>query len=781
MQPETNPSFWPYLQQRFNSLVWSCLDADLHKSALFYAERYFALDQDNHDARHLYATAMLRASQTHSALHLVSLPLDQRCSGCLEIKSKCCSLLGRHRHAREALEESLKDSTYSPSPSLGQRTTRAFPEEAALHCQSGLNAMKGKLPDHARRSFRLALALNPMLWDAFLGLCSLGSVPEVEELFPSRPPPIRRAQSDESLPPPKQPPSGPVATGAGFFTPDTGNAGNLFRTYRNDHGHPPSRITGSRDSIAANDSFSYPPEHSVLQAHYRPKVAQSQASRPLSSADEAGPVPKKLRSSGIRQRSGEILLKASKLPAPTAAAADDARSKKSAATTSRNATTAGGGKSDREANAVTRRSARLMGGPSKPSIPGKPPSVRERRKLQTRTHSQSRSIDSDMDEDPATMAENTHSQSPPSITHSQPSDPSPAPSNPIAAQEQAAQEAFELEQADQYIYDLMRLFASAMRALAIYDTQLCLDELEKLPHVHQRSALVMATVGRAHFERTDYTAAERAFQAVRTLEPYRLWDMEVYSTLLWHLQRSVQLSFLAQELLAIDPRSPQAWIAIGNTFSLQKERAQALTCFRRAQQLDPTCAYAFTLAGHELIDEDIDNAVVSFQSALRADSRHYNAWYGLGTCYLRMSKIRMAEYHYRKAAEIHPNNAVLLGCVGMAVERRADHQAALALFDQAVKLSPENALVRYRRAKILISMKRYTLAVRDLEFLRDSSPEESNVIFQLARAYRLIGDQVKAAQMLAVARDVSPKSVNKIKKLLETTKDEEAADEMDEG
>ena len=39
--------------------------------------------------------------------------------------------------------------------------------------------------------------------------------------------------------------------------------------------------------------------------------------------------------------------------------------------------------------------------------------------------------------------------------------------------------------------------------------------------------------------------------------------------------------------------------------------------------------------------------------------------YGLGTCYLRMSKLRLAEYHYRKAVEIHPNNAVLLGCVGM--------------------------------------------------------------------------------------------------------------------
>ena len=121
--------------------------------------------------------------------------------------------------------------------------------------------------------------------------------------------------------------------------------------------------------------------------------------------------------------------------------------------------------------------------------------------------------------------------------------------------------------------------------------------------------------------------AERAFQAVRALDPYRLWDMEVYSTLLWHLQRPVQLSFLAQELLSIEPRSPQAWIAIGNTFSLQKERSQALTCFRRAQQLDPTCAYAFTLAGHEFIDEDLDKAILSFQMALRADARHYNAWF----------------------------------------------------------------------------------------------------------------------------------------------------------
>jgi anaphase-promoting complex subunit 3 len=103
--------------------------------------------------------------------------------------------------------------------------------------------------------------------------------------------------------------------------------------------------------------------------------------------------------------------------------------------------------------------------------------------------------------------------------------------------------------------------------------------------------------------------------------------MEVYSTLLWHLQRNIELSFLAQELLSINPKSAQAWIAVGNLFSLQKERSQALTCFRRATQMDPMCAYAFTLSGHESIDEDLDKAINFFQCALRADPRHYNAWY----------------------------------------------------------------------------------------------------------------------------------------------------------
>ncbi len=46
--------------------------------------------------------------------------------------------------------------------------------------------------------------------------------------------------------------------------------------------------------------------------------------------------------------------------------------------------------------------------------------------------------------------------------------------------------------------------------------------------------------------------------------------LEVYSTVLWHMKREVEVSYLAQEAMAQDRRSPHAWAIMGNCFSLQK-------------------------------------------------------------------------------------------------------------------------------------------------------------------------------------------------------------------
>lgn len=166
------------------------------------------------------------------------------------------------------------------------------------------------------------------------------------------------------------------------------------------------------------------------------------------------------------------------------------------------------------------------------------------------------------------------------------------------------------------------------------------------------------------------------FQRVLEIEPYRLESLEHFSTLLWHMSDAPALSALSQSLMSISRESTQAWISTGNLFSLQRDHDQAMRCFKRATQIDPGCVYAWTLCGYEAIEmEEFERAIAFYRTAIRTDARHYNAWYvplfdsadsryGMGVVYAKTGKLRHAEHHYRRAADINPTNAVLLSSIG---------------------------------------------------------------------------------------------------------------------
>lgn len=173
-------------------------------------------------------------------------------------------------------------------------------------------------------------------------------------------------------------------------------------------------------------------------------------------------------------------------------------------------------------------------------------------------------------------------------------------------------------------------------------------------------------MGRAHFEQANYAEAARTFAKARAITPLCTEDMDIYSTSLWHLKRDVDLAFLSHELVELDRLSPQTWCAVGNLFSLQRYHPNAIKCFRRATQIDPKFAYAFTLEGYEQISiEAYDKAIHAFRRGIAAKKRHYNAWYGLGIVHQKLGKLDLAETYFRTASKINPTNAVLIGCTGM--------------------------------------------------------------------------------------------------------------------
>lgn len=109
-----------------------------------------------------------------------------------------------------------------------------------------------------------------------------------------------------------------------------------------------------------------------------------------------------------------------------------------------------------------------------------------------------------MDEDGGAV-EGAYSPSPSSVAQSPRSEVSPDPTAQAAGHDSAAQQLIEFEAADDYIYDLMKIFARATRAMTRYECNEVIQELETLPEEQQKSASVMILVGRAHYEMVEYT------------------------------------------------------------------------------------------------------------------------------------------------------------------------------------------------------------------------------------------------------------------------------------
>lgn len=309
-----------------------------------------------------------------------------------------------------------------------------------------------------------------------------------------------------------------------------------------------------------------------------------------------------------------------------------------------------------------------------------------------------------------------------------------------------------------WLLDLFSKLASGYFCLSRYRCQEAIQIFNSLPQPQRDTPWVLAQIGRSYYEQALYAEAERYFVRVKALAPSRLEDMEIYSTVLWHLKNDVELAYLAHELMEIDRLSPQAWCAVGNSFSHQRDHDQAIKCFKRATQLDPTFAYAFTLQGHEYVaSEEYDKALEAYRKGISADSRHYNAWYGLGTVYEKMGKLEYAEQHFRNAASINPTNAVLVCCIGLVLEKMNNPKAALIQYGRASSLAPHSVLARFRKARALMKLQELKLALAELKILKDIAPDEANVHYLLGKVYKMLHDKANAIKHFTTALNLDPK------------------------
>lgn len=287
-----------------------------------------------------------------------------------------------------------------------------------------------------------------------------------------------------------------------------------------------------------------------------------------------------------------------------------------------------------------------------------------------------------------------------------------------------------------------RSFASYMNPYAsvlwLQSTFRCDEALRQLASERfAGSQWAQAQRARALFERGEYEEAARVYAEVHRAAPHAVDGLELYSTALWHLRRPVELTQLARDLVAVDRLSAAAWCAMGNCFSLRGERTAALRLFARAAQLDPRCAYAYALAGHELAAAgEAESAQHCFALALGADRRQYSAWLGMGGLLLRREQYAQAAAEFQSALAIHPTNTHALTYLALCLHRLGRLDDALRTVTQAVALCPANHFAKVRRAEILLARGDHAAAAAELRALTRVVPEAalSPLLAQLCAA-----------------------------------------------
>ncbi|KAL8928763.1 MAG: hypothetical protein Q9208_001541 [Pyrenodesmia sp. 3 TL-2023] len=818
----------PCVISQLRQLVYYHLDNHLLRNALFFAGRLQAYDQRSPDSAYLLALCYFRIGQLKSAYdssrHFVQRGTNPHL-GCSYVYAQACLGLGKYIEGTAALDKSkavwLHKSTWNKH---SDSRRHHLPDAAAIHCLQGKLWQAHRDATKAIESYAEALKLNPFMWDAFIGLCDLGvnvRIPNIFQMTPEMKRGMQTANLDESTldtvdesPAPaalsqslstnniniSQPPAsndpfsisknrinGEIRPNLGIF--DKLNIGKASVT---PIGGGDLELSGFDTPTGLGGSFNNDdflgreikgPQ--IATGHgIEPPLAPTRKVRPGVGADSTADGLPKMRSNSVRShsRSKNESDEASngRPPSVTHGIAERKRTISGQAAPSTSNTAASNlSSSVNDPNAPQRRSVRLFNQfrpqSGKLSAAGTI-ATKEERELKRKakaTGTKGRSsnpvnvgrVVSGNRIHTETVDVDGKEQRKPLTTQVPAAEHRPKPTTSEGAKEQEALK---------WLLDLLSKMAYAYFAQSHYRCQEAVAIYNSITFSQRDTPWVMSQIGRAYFEQSLWSDAQKIYARLKVMSPSRLEDMELYSTCLWHLQKEVELAFLAHETIDTDRDSPEAWCVVGNSFSVQKDHDQAIKCFRRASQLDPNFAYAYTLQGHEYIEnEEYDKALSAYRTAIAVDKRHVNGWYGLGKVFEKQGKYDFAEQHYRTASGINPSSAILLTCIGAVLEKLKNPRAALVQYTKACELSPPVAIARFKRARVLASLDQPQAALEDLKVLKTIAPDEANVFYLLGKVHLMLKQRSEAVRNWTIAGNLDPKAQALIKDQMERMEDVE--------
>ncbi len=219
------------------------------------------------------------------------------------------------------------------------------------------------------------------------------------------------------------------------------------------------------------------------------------------------------------------------------------------------------------------------------------------------------------------------------------------------------------------------------------------------------------------------------------------------------------LSLLSRFSL-IEPSNYEVFISIGTVLNLLGKTSKAIWNFDHALSLDPDDKdEVANLIGFSLQDEGrFDEALRYFKMAYELNPSRKSYLYEMAFCYDQLGKIERAILSYEEFLNHKPFNELGWYNIGVAYSRAENLENALDAFDYAIALNESNSSAIFNKANILVSLKKYELAIDVFkEFLHLENDDLKGLLY-LAECYENIGDEQMALRYYSKAKKIDPES-----------------------
>lgn len=205
-------------------------------------------------------------------------------------------------------------------------------------------------------------------------------------------------------------------------------------------------------------------------------------------------------------------------------------------------------------------------------------------------------------------------------------------------------------------------------------------------------------------------------------------------------------------------RKADALVLLGVILAVEGDNAAALAAVRQAVQLAPEKFDAQFALGRALYGAgDLTNAVLAFRKAVALQPQHPEARFFLATTLEAAGEYGPARNAYIELIRLRPDSAE--GHLGLGVLltklEGGKSSAAIEELSKAVALRADLYEARVALGKALIKAGRAAEAVSHLKTAASLAPGNPESHYQLALAYRRLGNTVEAANSTARVNEIN--------------------------